>query len=301
MGLYGGERRKITVLTPTYNRANTLLRLYKSLRRQSNLNFSWMIVDDGSTDDTRTVVTSFEADFPINYIFKENGGKHTAVNLGISNINTPYTFIVDSDDYLSDNAIELVNQWIKDIAGVADFAGVAGLKLKNENREMSIIGQFPPGLRYIDCLNSERRQHGLSGDKAEVYKTELLKRFPFPEYKDEKFMPESVVWNRLSLEGYKVRWYREGIVVCEYLEGGLTYSMRSIKHFERNWKGYQDELSVSFRALKFPYNYSAASVFYAKAKALHREKRCLDFLQLTFLRRLAVSAIGNFRFILERY
>ena len=108
-----GSEIKITVLTPTYNRAHTLPRLYKSLCRQTDFTFAWLIVDDGSNDETKTTIDRFEKKkFSIKYVYKNNGGKHTAINEGMKYVNTEYTFIVDSDDYLKENAIERVNCWI---------------------------------------------------------------------------------------------------------------------------------------------------------------------------------------------
>lgn len=96
----------ITVLTPTYNRGHLLSNLYHSLLEQTTADFEWMIVDDGSIDNTSDVVESFQADghFSITYLHKTNGGKHTALNFGIARINTPLTIIVDSDDRLLQNA-----------------------------------------------------------------------------------------------------------------------------------------------------------------------------------------------------
>lgn len=99
---------RITVLTPTYNRGGSIQKLYTSLDNQSIKDFEWLIVDDGSLDDTAQVVRKVQksADFRIRYIYKENGGKHTALNEGIKNIESDLTFIVDSDDWLKPNAIE---------------------------------------------------------------------------------------------------------------------------------------------------------------------------------------------------
>lgn len=294
----------ITILTPTYNRAYTLPRLYKSLCRQSCKDFMWLIVDDGSVDDTKDVVSSFKADFPLHYIYKENGGKHTALNTGMKYITTDYTFIVDSDDYLRDNAIESANRWIDDISGISGFAGVAGvtgiagLKCDEENK---VIGQFPKNYKYIDCLNSERKQHKLLGDKAEIYKTELLKTHPFPVYDDERFMPESIIWNQFSLEGYKVRWYKECIKVCEYLSDGLTSATRCKNHFKENYKGYRDDCALNLKVLRFPYNYSSASVFYARCCDIKKTKRCLASFELSFLERVIIILVGRCRYYLERY
>lgn len=295
------EKIKTTILTPTYNRAYTLPRLYDSLIRQKDKHFIWLIVDDGSDDNTKEIVDGFkQQDFLIKYVYKENGGKHTAINWGMKLVETDYTFIVDSDDFLRDNAMGLVNHWVDEIEGLPGFAGVAGTKVK-AGKENSIIGQFPTDYEYIDCLNSERKQKKLLGDKAEVYKTELLKQNPFPEYKDEKFIPESIVWNKFSLMGLNVRWHKEGIMVCTYLEDGLTHATKKISHFEKNFQGYRDDCKLSLEVMKFPYNYSASSVFYAKCHALGKGKDCLDDFNISCLRKVLIKIFGMIRYQWGRY
>lgn len=292
---------EVTILTPTYNREYTLPRLYNSLLNQSDMRFIWVIVDDGSTDNTKELVESFKTDnFPIMYLHKGNGGKHTAVNLGVKYIDTEYTFIVDSDDFLRENAIELVNKWIEEIDGIKGFAGISGVRVYNEEGQ-NVIGEFPDNCEYIDCLNSERKRNKLMGDKAEIYKTELLKQNPFPEYKNEKFIPESVVWNKFALMGLKVRWHKEGIVVCEYLKDGLTSAVNQRDYFEKNYKGYRLDCEVSLKALKFPYNYSAASVFYAKSRAIGKAKKCLDGINITLFEKMLIKVLGMIRYQWGRY
>lgn len=300
MGSEYCKKVDIAILTPTYNRAYTLSRLYDSLMRQKSKHFIWVIVDDGSTDNTKEVVDKFiNPDFLIKYIYKKNGGKHTAINLGMEYIDTPYTFIVDSDDFLTDNAMELIKQWTNDIEGLSGFAGVAGIRVKND-KVNSIIGQFPDNCEYIDCLNSDRKQKKLLGDKAEIYKTELLKQNPFPEYKDEKFIPESVVWNKFALKGLKVRWHKEGIVVCTYLEDGLTYSRKNKSHFEENYRGYLEDCKLSFKVMKFPYNFSAASVFFAKSY-VSGKKGCLKSFDISYFEKGLIILLGVMRYRLGRY
>ena len=295
------KNTKVTILTPTYNRAHTLPRLYESLTRQSDKRFQWFIVDDGSHDNTKNVVNNFlQDDFLIRYIYKENGGKHTAINKGVKYIDTEYTFIVDSDDYLQDDAIEMVNKWVEDILSLAGFAGVAGTRVKND-KNYSLIGEFPDKCEYIDCLNSERRQKKLMGDKAEIYKTLLLRQNVFPEYKDEKFMPESVVWNKFSIMGLKVRWHKKGIIVCEYLDDGITSYMKKISHFNYNFKVYSNDFDISLKALKFPYNYSSGSVFYAKCMATGKTKKCLDEFDITYPEKIMIKLLGKIRHRMRRY
>lgn len=174
---------EVTILTPTYNRAYTLPRLYNSLLNQSDMRFVWVIVDDGSTDNTKALVESFKTDnFPIMYLYKENGGKHTAVNLGVKYIDTKYTFIVDSDDFLRENAIELVDKWIEEIDGIKGFAGISGVRVYNEEGQ-NIIGEFPDNCEYIDCLNSERKRKNLWGIKRKYIKQNFLNRIRFQNIK----------------------------------------------------------------------------------------------------------------------
>lgn len=224
----------ISILTPTFNRAYILGQLYDSLCRQTRKGFEWIVVDDGSTDNTKQFVDKWkeEADFSIQYIKKENGGKHRALNQGIKLVHAPFTCIIDSDDYLTDNAIELMEKWIMDIREIPACAGVAGVR-KTPGGEL--IGEYPSGKTYVDVRNIDRRKAHLEGDKAEVYRTEILKKYPFPEFKGERFLSECAVWDKIALEGYWVRWYPEALIICEYREDGLTRA--SNKEIE-NYQGY---------------------------------------------------------------
>lgn len=291
---------KITVLTPSYNRAHTLPRLYESLLRQKNNRFKWLIVDDGSTDNSKYVIENFDnSKFQIDYVYKKNGGKHTAINVGMKYIDSEYTFIVDSDDYLNDDAIELVEKWIDDIESLDNFAGVAGIRTYSNNVN-DIIGEYPRNINYIDCLNSERKKNHLLGDKAEVYKTKLLKEYPFPEYENEKFIPESVIWNEFALMGLKVRWHKESLIICEYLNDGLTAAVNNLSFFEKNIKGYLEDCRINLKVLKFPFNYLAASTFYAKCMAIKRTN-CLNDLHLTIAGNIIIKLLGFIRYRIGRY
>ena len=188
----------ISILTPTYNRAHTLPRLYKSLKQQTMKDFEWIIVDDGSTDNTKYIVEKWIKEinlFNIIYIKQKNGGKHRALNKGIPHAKYDYIYIVDSDDYLTDDAVEKIHLWISTIDNKSKFAGVSGLKGKITDKGMIIIGQFPSKLEFIDATNLERKSKKLLGDKAEVYRKDILLKYPFPEFEGEKFLTEAVVCN----------------------------------------------------------------------------------------------------------
>ena len=211
----------ITIFTPTYNRRQLIERLYQSLLSQTRKNFEWLVVDDGSTDNTENYFVDLltrQQPFPIRYIKQENGGKHRAINKGVQNATGELFFIVDSDDYLTENAIEKINQWTTSLDNSHKWAGISGLKGFSKD---SIVGQHSE-FSYVDAQNNERRKYNLLGDKAEVYFTDVLKQHPFPEIPGENFISEEIVWNAIARDGYYLRWFNEIIYICDYLEGGLT-------------------------------------------------------------------------------
>lgn len=229
----------ISILTPTYNRGYLLSNLYNSLKKQTVKSFEWIIIDDGSNDNTGELVEEWKnnkEEFSISYFKMENGGKHRAINLGIDKVKYNYTFIVDSDDYILEDTIEKVIKWIGTIDDKKHFAGVAGLKgFSKENK----VGDYPLNKKYklyIDANNLERKKYNLLGDKAEIYRTELLKKYKFPEFEDEKFVTEAAVWNRIAKDGYKIRWYNDVIYICDYMEDGLTNM--GIQKEVNNFKGF---------------------------------------------------------------
>ena len=225
----------ITVFTPTYNRADTLKRLYQSRVAQSSHAFEWLIVDDGSTDNTEELVGSFRlenAPFPIRYHRQANGGKHTAINKGVALAKGYMFFIVDSDDYLTEDAVEKVISWEKSIAQESKFAGVSGNRGFSEN---DIIGETFEG-KYVDATALERDKHNILGDKAEVYYTDVLRKYPFPVFENERFLTESVVWNRIAADDNRIRWFNQIIYITEYREDGLT--RQYLKLLSENPRGY---------------------------------------------------------------
>jgi len=225
----------ITVMTPTYNRAYILHEAYESLKKQTCMDFEWIIVDDGSADDTEKLVQGWlneENPFSIRYERQENGGKHRAVNRGVQLAKYDYFLILDSDDQLTENAVELVHTWIDQIAGLEGFAGVAGLK----GSGTAVVGGVPKK-PYIDATNLERQKYGLMGDKAEVFKTAILKKYPFPEFEGENFLRESASWDRIAMAGYKLRWFSQVIYQCEYIADGLTQNANAAI-YAKNFQGY---------------------------------------------------------------
>ena len=264
---------KITVFTPTYNRGELLEKLFLSLEAQSCKAFEWVIVDDGSTDNTEEVALNIKkkASFLVTYAKKKNGGKHTAINIGAQLAQAPWFFIVDSDDYLISNAIEIVLRYISTVECDEKFAGVAGLrgnskgdpweiwykKNKEHTCSHSQNTQFYMDATCIDYRFKYKRQ----GDRAEIVRTELVKKYPFPQFDDEKFLVETHLWFNLAKHGYRFRWFDEVIYITEYREDGLTKNIS--KAYKNSPKGstYTYNLILScqsiplYEQVRASYNY----------------------------------------------
>lgn len=216
---------KFTIFTPSYNRAHTLPRLFDSLKKQTFQDFEWLIVDDGSTDETQKIIEEIqrsEKTFPITYLKTENGGKHRAINLGLNHANGTLFFIVDSDDYLPENSLETMDLMEKSIPPEQkhEFAGVCGQRYYIE-KEVAIGTTFN-GCDVLDITTLERAKYNITGDKSEVVYTEVFRKFPFPEIPGEKFCTENVVWDRIAHAGLKFRFFNADVYRCDYLNDGLT-------------------------------------------------------------------------------
>lgn len=223
----------ISILTPTYNRGKLLLPLYESLKNLTFEDFEWLIVDDGSEDDTEQYALSWiahniqNAEFPIRYIKKSNGGKHTAINRGVREANGELILILDSDDTLPADSLATIAQYYEQCKGYKDCAGVCGLMAHHDGQ---LIGTgFPKEPMYESALQFRYAEKGnVTGDLLEVYKTSVMREFPFPEIENEKFCPESLVWNRIANK-YKLFCFNKVIYYRDYLEGGLTSKIVRIR------------------------------------------------------------------------
>lgn len=209
----------VTVATPTYNRATLLPRLYQSLCKQTCTDFEWLIVDDGSTDGTEETVRNFiiEGNIPIRYFRKPNGGKHTAINLAVREAHGELFFIADSDDWLPDSAIEDVLEEFSSIND-DDFCGVCGL---DKYADGIIVGSGLPCSAIDESPNNIRGKWKVTGDLKEVFRTDIMRLFPFPEIPGERFCPEILIWNRIGIK-YKLRYFNKPIYIVEYQPNGLT-------------------------------------------------------------------------------
>ena len=232
-------RPLFTVFTPTYNRAYILPKLYDSLCTQTAKNFEWLIVDDGSSDNTEDLVNAWinnGHDFVIRYVKKENGGKPRAINDGVTLACGEYFFMVDSDDYLLPDALEKMSLWLTDIQDECGFIGVGAAKGYPDGK---YIKGVPPTVNesgFVDATNLDRSQYNLDVDMCEAYRTDIFRKFPMAEWPGEKFAPEQIALNEIALAGYKLRWHSDIIYICEYLEDGLTKGSRKLE--KNNPMGY---------------------------------------------------------------
>lgn len=223
----------LSIVTPTFNRSRLLQECYHSLCRQQVFNFEWIVVDDGSTDDTKEVMGRILENrnaFPIYYIQKENGGKHTALNASHPYIHGKYVLILDSDDKLTEDAsISVQNEWKK----YEECKEIGLLIFLKENTQHQLCAYARDEYKPVDLLNYKRVEV-VSSDCCEVLRSDLFLKYPFPVFEGEKFLAETALWYRVGLE-VKCIYVNKVIYICEYLVGGLSQSGKAMRI--RNPKG----------------------------------------------------------------
>lgn len=215
----------ITVFTPAYNRVDLLKRCYESMCRQTNKNFIWMIIDDGSTDNTKEVVDLWMLNnngFEIQYYYKENGGLHTAYNEAIEHIDTELCVCIDSDDYMPDNAVEIIlDFWKKN--GSNEYAGIVGLDYTIDNH---VIGDLLPdkkSINLIDLLIGKYHIH--NGDRTNVVRTELYKKVaPMISFEGEKNFNPHYMHLQIS-KNYDFLVLNKNLRYVEYQADGMSNSI----------------------------------------------------------------------------
>lgn len=285
--------KMLTVFTPAYNRAYTLHKCYESLNKQTNKNFKWMIIDDGSTDNTADLVAKWkeESDFEIIYIYKQNGGMHTAHNTAYENIDTELNVCIDSDDYLTDDAVEIIiSEWEK-----VRNEKLAGLGALNIFESGEIIGsKFPENIKsskYFDIYN----KYGVVGDKKFIYRTELIKKFPYPEFEGEKYVGLDYKYKKLDKD-YDLALINKVVCVVEYMEDGSSRNMlRQYRNNPRGWCFFRVEnLKIPNTSLKFKFK---ESIHYVSSSLMIKNN---NLFKMTPYKSLAVLAFP-FGYLLKAY
>lgn len=283
----------LTVFTPTYNRGYIIETLYKSLQKQTFTDFEWLVIDDGSTDHTTELFDKWVKEnksFSIRYYKLENGGKHRAINKATELAKGKLFFIVDSDDSLTEDALENIVDWERSLPSEQKFCGVSGNRGNNKDH---FIGTSFTG-EYIDATSLERKKYNITGDKAEAFYTDILKKYKFDEFEGENFITEATVWDRMAYDGYKIRWFNKTIYICDYLEDGLTNNIREV--FSKNPRGTACYIKQQIKFYKYNIkgrlsNYNLYYDFVKKKISLKQAANYLGIHPFTLF-----SAILIFRF-----
>ena len=225
----------LTVFTPAYNRAYTLPRTYESMKQQKNTDFIWLIVDDGSTDNTAELVRQWQVEengFEIRYIYKENGGMHTAHNTAYEIIDTELNTCIDSDDALAPDAVQIIfDAWQQ--VNDQGYAGLLGLDADFDGK---IIGKgFPEGVTRTTLGNYYR--NGGRGDKKLILRTEVVRQYPpYPTFPGERFVPLGSLYSMID-QDYQLSVLDAVVCLVEYMPDGSTHNM--VRQYFRNPNGFR--------------------------------------------------------------
>lgn len=288
---------KLTIFTPAYNRAHTIERMYESLCRQKCKDFIWLIVDDGSSDNTRKIVEEWikrDNEFEIQYVYKENGGMHTAHNVAYQNIYTELNVCIDSDDELAEDAVsKILDKWSK--VCHQGYAGIIALDADMNTGE--VIGKgFPKDLK--DTTVSGYYEAGGSGDKKLIYRTDVINKYPeYPVFENEKYVSLSYKYLLID-QDYKMAVLDEIVCNVEYQPDGSSNTM--YRQYLKNPKGF-----AFWRTVRMKYDTSIKRLFmdcvhYVSSSILCKNKH---FIQESPKKAMTIVAIpfGILLTILIRY
>lgn len=268
----------LTVFTPTYNRRECLKKCYQSLVEQTNRDFVWQIVDDGSSDGTQELIKSYiaEGKIAIDYHWKENGGKSSAINYSLEITDTPLWVCLDSDDYFFPYAVETI---LKVCEGIEDRDDVCGAMTVRSNEDATPMHgiNMPENVEYATQLDI-RYKYNVPVEYAQIYKTEVIKKYRFPQYSGEKFVTESWMQDQIDTE-YVFKLFREPVMVCEYLPTGLTNNYWKL--IRNNPMGFLDFYEQRVKLCKLLKPRFVAAIMYNAVYSLvdkQKVKKCNKFI-----------------------
>lgn len=278
--------KRLTYFTPTYNREHDLPRLYESLVKQTNKDFIWLVIDDGSTDKTRKLVEKWTKDniIEIEYVYKKNGGKNTAIDLSNQLCKTEYINCIDSDDYIALNSTEVLYKYLDIVSQDKKLCGIVGRKKIISQNEKDT---FPTNKEKL-YFKELKTKYCYTEETNLVFKTEIVKRFHFPEIKNEKFITESVFYNQFLFD-YKMLAIPEELYFFEYRDDG--YTKQGMDLFFKNPEGYLYYLKQStYYAIKnkepLKKRLYYAHIFYAWKKSLKLNEKYPNDYKLPFFYRI---------------
>ncbi|MGL5989231.1 glycosyltransferase family A protein [Cetobacterium sp.] len=287
-------KKILTVFTPAYNRAYTLHKCYESLLRQSNKDFIWTVIDDGSSDNTKELVALWikENKIEIRYYYQKNKGMHGAHNKAYEVIDTELNVCIDSDDYMTDDAVQtIIDYWEKNKKD--SLAGFGALNLF-ESREV-IGSEFPKYLKESKYFDLYKR-HKIKGDKKFIYRTECIKKYEYPIFENEKYVGLDYKYSKLDSDGYLLGLCNKPVCIVEYLADGSSLNM--FKQYKNNPKGFSFYRIENLKNPKGNIFYKfKESVHYTSSSILSKNK---NFLKETPCKILCILSIP-FGYFLYRY
>lgn len=269
----------ITVFTPTFNRAYALPKLYESLCYQTSNQFEWVIVDDGSTDNTKEIVSNWinEGKIDIRYIYQPNAGKPAAHNRGVVEAKGDMFVCVDSDDCLVPDAITSILNCINIIQSKKDLVGILAFRMHTDNTP---ITRITDNSVKACTLSGAYKKHGLSGDTMLIFKTDVVRKFEFPIVAGEKFIPEGYLYNKIDKIG-KLFILRKYLYVCEYLDDGYTKNVSKL--IFNNYKSYVIHINVRLKEIDKGFDKLFDSIRYDSVMIAHHEKGVIKHAIYPFL------------------
>jgi glycosyltransferase involved in cell wall biosynthesis len=275
--------KKLTVFTPTYNRAYCLHRCYESLCRQTNSDFIWLIIDDGSSDETCVLVEKWQNENKINiqYIYQENQGMHGAHNTAYKNIRTELNVCLDSDDYFKDNAVDTILSFWKRY-GTDKVGGIVCL---NDDTAGKIIGTRLPEIKFSRLFDLYHK-YKVRGDKKLIYRTELTAQFPYPLFPNERYVGLDYKYLKID-ETYPLLLLNEVVCCVEYQEDGSSNTM--LQQYLKNPRGfsfYRKEL-MQLPFATIPFKFRQAIHFVSSSMLINNKK----FLKETPEKMLTITAL----------
>jgi glycosyltransferase involved in cell wall biosynthesis len=285
----------LTVFTPAYNRVGTIVRTYESLCRQTCKDFEWLIVDDGSTDNTAEVVKPWlkNQEFKIRYVYQENQGMHGAHNTAYRNIETELNVCIDSDDWMPDNAVELIVTFWKE-QGSDKYAGIVGLDVREDG---SVIGTcFDDSLKETTLCGYYAK--GGVGDKKLVYRTEVIKSYPeYPLFEGERYVGLAYKYMLID-EDYKLLVLNKPLVTVEYQPDGSSNSM--YKQYWRNPKGFAFYRKTEMQLAQTFSRRFVSNIHYVSSSFISRNKAFLSESPKKWMTFCAIP-FGALLYLLIRY
>ena len=284
----------LTVFTPAYNRAHTLPRTYESLCKQTNKNFIWMIVDDGSIDNIKELVNEWQSvnnGFEIQYFYKQNGGMHTAHNMAYENIKTELNVCIDSDDAMPDDAVEKVlTFWDK--YGSNNVAGIVAL---DADMQGNVLGtELPKDIKQTTTTKLYGK-FGVTGDKKFIYRTDVINSVPsYPEFEGEKLVPLGYKYN-LVAQKYEMLLMNEVVCLVDYQADGSTNTI--FKQYLQSPRGFAASNAVAMQSSESYIDRMKSVVHYIAECRIARDKKWLK----NSPRKVATILLYPLGFTAEKY